>query len=184
MKKHTLILKYKFKLITPILTIVIFSSFQTDERAKIANEVEHVISQEMLNRWYPLCIDKEFGGYLSTFTYDFKPTGSQDKMIVTQSRHTWSNSKAALFYPEMKHYLEGAAHGARFLRDVMWDKEFGGFYELVDRKGIPTIRKRCIRKNSIWECVCYLRFVCILSGEWRYKCIKCSKERFFLARKT
>jgi cellobiose epimerase len=134
MRQHTL---QKLKLTILIFSVVIFSSFQANERVKIAKEVEFTISKEILNKWYPQAMDTEYGGFLSTFTYDFKPTGPQDKMIVTQSRHTWSNSKASLFYPEIKHYKEGAALGAKFLKDVMWDKEFGGFYELVDRKGTP-----------------------------------------------
>jgi mannobiose 2-epimerase len=34
-------------------------------------------------------------------------------------------------------YLEYAKHGYHFLRDVMWDKEYGGFFNLVSREGIP-----------------------------------------------
>ena len=93
---------------------------------------------ELLNRWYPQAIDKQYGGFLSTFTYDFKPTGQQDKMIVTQARHTWANAKAAVLYPEVSHYKAGAEHGYEFLRDVMWDKEFGGFYTQVNRQGQPV----------------------------------------------
>ncbi|WP_266365653.1 AGE family epimerase/isomerase [Tellurirhabdus rosea] len=106
-----------------------------DDRIRIAVEMENSIRKEMLNKWYPQAVDREFGGYLSTFTYDFKPTGPQDKMIVTQARHTWTTAKAAERYPTVAHYRENARHGFQFLRDVMWDKEFGGFYTLVDRQG-------------------------------------------------
>lgn len=106
-----------------------------DEREKIAAEMENSIKTEMLNKWYPQCIDHEHGGFLSTFTYDFKPTGPQDKMIVTQARHTWSNAKASILYPDVQHYKMGAAHGFKFLNDVMWDKTYGGFYQLVTRDG-------------------------------------------------
>jgi mannobiose 2-epimerase len=51
---------------------------------------------------------------LSAFTFDFKPTGSQDKMIVTQARHVWSNSKAAELFPGKKYYIAGARHGFNF----------------------------------------------------------------------
>ena len=105
------------------------------ERIQIADEMDNSIKNELLNKWYPQCIDSVYGGYLSTYTYDFKPTGSQDKFIVTQARHIWSNAKAAEFYPNVPYYLPGAAHGFKFLRDVMWDKTYGGFYNLVDRQG-------------------------------------------------
>jgi mannobiose 2-epimerase len=106
-----------------------------DDRLQIAAQMENSIQNELLNRWYPLSVDKEQGGFLSTFTYDFKPVGPQDKMIVTQARHVWSNAKAAELYPYNNTYKDNARHGFLFLRDVMWDKSYGGFYTLVDRKG-------------------------------------------------
>lgn len=108
---------------------------KTDDRARIAVEMEKSVQTEMLNRWYPQAVDTLYGGFLSTFTYDFKPTGPQDKMIVTQARHTWTTAKAAERYPTVAHYKSNAAHGSRFLRDVMWDKQYGGFFNLVDRQG-------------------------------------------------
>ncbi|GAB3897430.1 AGE family epimerase/isomerase [Spirosoma agri] len=105
------------------------------DRSRIADEMEKSVRTEMLNDWYPQAVDKEFGGFLSTFTYDFKPTGPQDKMIVTQARHVWTTAKAAERYPTITYYKSNSRHGFQFLRDVMWDKEFGGFYTLVDRKG-------------------------------------------------
>ena len=108
---------------------------KTDDRMLIAAEMEKSIRTEMLNKWYPQAVDKEFGGFLSTFSYDFKPTGPQDKMIVTQARHTWTTAKAAERYPALTYYKENARHGFEFLRNVMWDKQYGGFYTLVDRQG-------------------------------------------------
>lgn len=106
-----------------------------DERSKLADEMAHSIETELLNKWYPLVMDTVYGGYLSDFTFDFKPTGDQDKMIVTQSRHIWSSAKASLAYPEEDVYKRCAAHGVEFLKNVMWDKTYGGFYTLVDRQG-------------------------------------------------
>src|SRR5947209_1841104 len=75
-----------------------------DERIKIAAEMENSIQTELLNKWYPQCVDSVYGGFLSTYTYDFKPTGPQDKMIVTQARHTWTNAKASELYPNVAYY--------------------------------------------------------------------------------
>ena len=113
----------------------VFAQTLASEKARIAAEMEKSIQTEMLNKWYPQAVDTEFGGYLSSFTYDFKPTGSQDKMIVTQARHVWTTAKAAERYPNVAHYKADSEHGFQFLRDVMWDKQHGGFYTLVDRKG-------------------------------------------------
>ena len=121
-----------------LLSISILLGFRysnIDERASIAAEMEKSITTELLDSWYPRSIDSIWGGFVSSFTFDFKPTGQQDKMIVTQARHTWTNSKASLLYPTKNYYKSGAHHGYRFLKDVMWDKQQGGFYTLVDQKG-------------------------------------------------
>ncbi len=107
----------------------------TKERLQIAAEMDKSIHTKLLNKWYPRSIDSLYGGFLSTFTYDFQPTGPQDKMIVTQARHVWSNAVASRLYPGITHYKECAKHGFAFLHNTMWDKGNGGFFTLVDRKG-------------------------------------------------
>ncbi|HEY2650076.1 MAG TPA: AGE family epimerase/isomerase [Puia sp.] len=105
------------------------------ERKEIAITMEQSLKHDLLDVYYPRNLDTVYGGFLSTFTYDFKPMGDQEKMIVTQSRHTWTNSKAALRYPDKSYYRTDATAGFHFLADVMWDKQYGGFYTLVTRKG-------------------------------------------------
>ncbi len=39
------------------------------------------------------------------------------------------------FYKVKEPYLTNANHGFEFLKNVMWDKKYGGFYNLVDREG-------------------------------------------------
>jgi cellobiose epimerase len=119
--------------------LCLFASCKTsdvkDERLRLADEIEHSIENELLNKWYPHNLDTVHGGYLSTFTFDFKPTGEQDKMIVSQARHVWTTAKAAMAYPQVDHYVKASAHGVDFLKNVMWDKTYGGFHTLVDRAG-------------------------------------------------
>jgi len=124
-----------------LLLVMILPSCQQrqeiHDRIQLASVIEKHMRTEVLDKWYPMAIDEEYGGFLSTFTYDFKPEGPQDKMIVTQARHTWSNAKATELYPDVVYYATGARHGFHFLRDVMWDKVNGGFRTLVDREGKP-----------------------------------------------
>jgi len=105
------------------------------ERLQLANEMERSLQTELLSKWYPQCVDSFYGGFISTFTYDFKPTGEQDKFIVTQARHTWTTAKAFEHYPGDAYYLRCSESGFHFLRDVMWDKTNGGFYNLITREG-------------------------------------------------
>jgi mannobiose 2-epimerase len=124
------------KLFTLLFAAMIGCQSPEPRRTEIATAMEKSLREETLSKWYPLCIDTIYGGYLSSFTYDFKPTADQRKMIVTQARHTWTNARAAHRYPDIQHYKTGAAHGFNFLRDVMWDKQFGGFFTLVSRDGV------------------------------------------------
>src|SRR6188474_1807004 len=118
-----------------LMATVAASAQNKTERLQLADEIDRSIRTELLNKWYPQSIDSLYGGFLTTFTYNFLPTGPQDKMIVTQARHVWSNALASRLYPNVDHYKKCAAHGFRFLKDKMWDKTYGGFYTLVDRNG-------------------------------------------------
>jgi mannobiose 2-epimerase len=126
----------KLKLLASALLIAVITSAQTTNLDTIESQMRYAAKQSLLDDYYPRNIDTLYGGYLSTFTYDFKPTGTQDKMIVTQARHIWSTAKAALFYKDTT-YISMSRHGFYFLRDKMWDKEYGGFYNLVTRDGTP-----------------------------------------------
>ena len=108
---------------------------RTTERLAIADEMEAVLTTGMMDYWYPRCVDKEYGGYLSNFDKDWKPMERQSKFIVTQARHTWASAQMALMYPENPLYMQVSEHGYKFLRDVMWDKEYGGYYTTTNRQG-------------------------------------------------
>jgi cellobiose epimerase len=124
-------------LLTLLASVILFSckNESPSNRKEIATAMEHSLVTEVMAKWYPQSMDTVDGGFVSTWTYDFKPTGDQDKMIVTQSRHTWTNAKASLRYPEIDYYKTGAKHGFEFLKNKMWDKTYGGFYTLVDKQG-------------------------------------------------
>ena len=113
---------------------------QTDgmktDRDSISSEMQSVLDDEF-RLWYPLSIDTTYGGYFSDVNYQWELDGAQNKMIVTQARHVWSTSNAAMFYQKDNTLRNIAAYGVEFLKNKMWDKEFGGFYNLVNREGEP-----------------------------------------------
>ncbi len=140
----------KLRINAIFLALILFTSCQNEEKSEsseskyhsMADEMEISLRENLLETWYPKAIDRDSGGYFSNFTYDFRlKDDHQEKMIVTQARHLWSNSKAAKIYPDETHYAEGAKHGFEFLRDKMWDFENGGFYQLVSRSGQPLLEK-------------------------------------------
>lgn len=126
----------------PLILVQLSGCTNTDNDAEIS-ETKNRIEAEMdtvFNRtmkvWYPRAIDREYGGYLSDFTYDWRPEGRQNKMIVTQARHVWTTSKVAVCRDSISKTFAGyATHGYTFLRERFWDKRNGGFYTLLNREG-------------------------------------------------
>jgi cellobiose epimerase len=108
---------------------------QNFDRSAWADALEASLRNELLAAWYPRCYDTVNSGYISVFDQNWQPATEQNKMIVTQARHTWVTSKAAIRYPEVTHYKIGAHYGFQFLSDKMWDKTYGGFYTLVSKEG-------------------------------------------------
>lgn len=104
-------------------------------RAALAEETASVLARE-LEAWYPRAVDRERGGFLSRFDHAWEPVGDQDKLVVTQARHTWTAAQAAMWTGDSA-YHDVALHGVAFLRDAMWDAEHGGFHWLVRRDGTP-----------------------------------------------
>lgn len=104
-------------------------------------EMNIAAKEQLMDRWYPLVLDFEDGGYYSQITRDFNLGEKHDKMIVTQARHIWTNAKAAEFYPDKKQYLDNARHGFEFLVNKMWDPVHGGFYNFVSKSGDPIVEK-------------------------------------------
>ena len=105
-----------------------------DQRG-LAAEFTDELTRGILERWYPLVIDKECGGYFTNVTYDWKLPPEQEKMIVTQARHVWTLSKLAAFLDRAGTHEQMAMHGYYFLRNHLWDREFGGFYQIRNRVG-------------------------------------------------
>lgn len=93
------------------------------------------LAEQIIERWYPLVIDNEFGGYFTNITYDWKIVGPYDKMIVSQARHVWTLSKVASFLSNKDEYTKAAYNGYKFLKNKMWDNEYGGFFQTRNRKG-------------------------------------------------
>ncbi|MCU0247840.1 MAG: alginate lyase family protein [Bryobacter sp.] len=85
--------------------------------------------------WYPRSIDNEHGGYWLNFASDGSRRATGTKMIVTQSRMVWYFARMYRAGYCGNECLEAAGHGYRFLREKMWDPNYGGFYWQVDGAG-------------------------------------------------
>ena len=107
------------------------------KETKILFELLDNLQTQIIPKWYPLSLDKKYGGYFSNLSYDFKVMPDQDKMIVTQARHIWTLSKLAHLFND-ESLLNYAFHGFKFLKDKLWDNTFGGFYTIRNQEGYLT----------------------------------------------
>lgn len=135
-------MKYSFqKICNRIFIAAIIIAFlgckpdQESADSPATERLEKILNEHTLKLWYPRVIDQNNGGYYSSYNYDWTKGEVQNKFIVTQARHVWTLSKAFEFYPDRSEYQDHARHGFEFLKDRMWDKEYGGFFQLVDSTG-------------------------------------------------
>jgi len=108
---------------------------------------DHLIG-ELLPFWTIRMIDKTNGGYITHFDKDGKDTGEDEKSLIAQTRSVYTLSSA-----HRAGYGDGklaalAKHGVDFLIDKMWDREHGGFFWMMDRKGHVKIDQKIIYGHS------------------------------------
>src|SRR4051794_24939058 len=127
------------------------------------DDVEKALVDQHLHAWFPRCLDREHGGFLCDFNYEWQAAGEQPKTVVYQSRMTWLASRAAERYGrDDPRYLEAARHGFAHLQNVQWDKDRGGWYWKLDRAGHPTSAWRDAKHAygvsfGIYACAAYYR---------------------------
>lgn len=89
--------------------------------------------------WFPRCVDRERGGFLSGFNRRWEPQGPQQRMLEFQARQTRTAARLALAFPNDGDLAEHALHGFRYLRDVMWDSAGGGgWFWMMEADGTPS----------------------------------------------
>lgn len=115
---------------------------------KLKNEAENHLVNELLPFWITRMEDRTNGGFLTHFDKEGKDTGEDEKSLIAQTRCLYTvTSVLRSGYGDEKH-IRLAKHGADFLIDKMWDKEFGGFFWMMDRKGNVKIDQKIIYGHS------------------------------------
>ena len=119
-----------------------------DDVLELRNETERHLVNELLPFWTIRTKDITNGGFITHFDKDGKDSGEDEKSLIAQTRSLYTFSSAhRAGYGEGK-YAELAKHGVDFLINKMWDKEFGGFYWMMDRKGNVKIDQKIIYGQS------------------------------------
>lgn len=130
------------KLVLMALSVFVFcgsgraaSGEQARELKEAGTKLEKILTRNILPFWHPKVIDKAHGGYRLNHDGQGKWRGPADKYLVTQARTVWFFARLCRSPHDSPAYRAAAAHGFRFLRDAMWDKEAGGFFWAVDSTG-------------------------------------------------
>ena len=119
-----------------------------NEILELKQEAENHLINELLPFWTTRMIDKTYGGYITHFDKDGIDTGEDEKSLIAQTRCLYTISSAHRAGYGGGAYAALAKHGADFLIDNMWDKEYGGFFWMMDRKGNVKIDQKIIYGHS------------------------------------
>lgn len=114
------------------------------DKNKLVNmlaEVSNHLNNGLLPFWKTHGSDKEYGGFLTYFDKNGKPTGETIKTLVVQTRMIFTNSsvhRANFGEP----FINIAQNGLDFLIKNFWDYKNGGWYWTCDRNGEPLNRSK------------------------------------------
>jgi len=117
----------------------------TEEAIRAArDEARHHLTRELLPFWLTRCKDGVHGGFITHFDRHGRDTGEDQKSLIAQTRsvYTWSSALRAGYGGSI--CADFARHGVDFLLAKMWDREHGGFYWTVDRRGEVQIDKKIL----------------------------------------
>jgi len=114
------------------------------ELQKYRNEAHKHLTEELLPFWTSRMKDESNGGFITHFDVNGNDTGEDEKSLIAQARCLYtlcSTHRAGYGNGEL---AELAKHGADFMIDKMWDKNYGGFFWMMDRKGNVKIDKKIV----------------------------------------
>jgi mannose/cellobiose epimerase-like protein (N-acyl-D-glucosamine 2-epimerase family) len=103
-------------------------------------KLEGLLVKNILPFWYPKTVDWDDGGYRLNHDIHGQWRGPANKDVITQARTVWFFARLSTTRHGRPEHLDAARHGYEFLRDWMWDKEYGGFYWEVDSSGRRATR--------------------------------------------
>jgi mannobiose 2-epimerase len=110
----------------------------------LKNEAYQHLTTELLPFWLTRCKDTVNGGFITHFDKDGNDTGEDQKSLIAQTRSVYTMASAHRAGYGGGQCAEFAKHGVDFLLNKMWDKQHGGFYWTVDRKGNVQIDKKIL----------------------------------------
>ena len=119
-----------------------------NELIALRSEAYDHLTKELLPFWTTRMKDEVNGGFITHFDEHGNDTGEDEKSLIAQTRCLYTLSSAHRAGYGGGELAELAKHGADFIINKMWDKEYGGFYWMMDRKGNVKIDEKIIYGHS------------------------------------
>lgn len=106
-------------------------------KAEWRAEFEREVKDNILHYWMTRTIDEVNGGFIGEIGEDRKPDYEAHKSLVLNTRIIWTFAAASRIFRDER-YLSIAERAYQYVMDYFADKEYGGFYWILDAKGRPV----------------------------------------------
>ncbi len=104
---------------------------------ELRQKMESELLGDILPFWLNHAIDRERGGFIGQIANDLTIDAHAAKGLILNARILWTFSKAYSVYRDPL-YLSAAQRAYAYLTSLFADREFGGYYWMVDCDGQPT----------------------------------------------
>ena len=102
------------------------------------DRLDSYLTTGLLPFWIENSVDEQYGGFLTYFDRNGKPTGETTKTLLCQERMIFTMASAHRAGLGGGRCLEIAERGFDFMVHFFWDKEHGGWFWVADREGTIT----------------------------------------------
>ncbi len=109
------------------------------EVTQILDRTQAYLEHTLLRFWIENSPDPNFGGFLSYFDRNGRPTGETTKTFLMQIRMLYTMASAHRYGYGGGRCAELAQMGAGFIVDHYWDAQHDGWFWIADSSGSPTV---------------------------------------------
>ena len=118
----------------------IYSRPNAPEVERVRQGLERILRDNIMPFWSPKALVREEGGYRLHHDANGARIGATDKGLIGQARTLWFYAYLYNAGYGTEPHLRAAEHGYYFLRDVLKDDVFGGYFGAVNASGSVAIR--------------------------------------------
>jgi len=105
------------------------------------SQLELELKDNILSFWMKNTIDEKNGGFLGEINSSMHVNPDAHKSLVLNARILWTFASAYRVYGQAE-YLTMADRAYAYLQNCFTDKEYGGFFWMVDPAGTPSEDKK------------------------------------------